>query len=90
MAGLSDRTLTLLGEKILQTAINPEFVRYCPTMDLLAVATVDDHVHVYRFNGQEVFAVTSKQQARVQQVMWKPNGMGLLQVVHALHLGFVL
>ena len=78
MAGLLGKMLTPLGEKVLQTAINPKFIRYCPTMDLLAVATMDDHVHVYRFNGQEVFEITSKQQAKIQQVVWKPNGMGLL------------
>ena len=78
MTAPSERMLTPLGEKVLQTAIDSNFVRYCPTMDLVAVATVDNHVHVHRINGQEVFEINNKQQAKVQQVAWKPNGEGLL------------
>ena len=83
-----EKRLTLVGEKVLEVAINPVYIRYCPTMDLLAVATVDDHVHVYRFNGQQVFEIVEKQQAKVQQIVWKPNGMGFLH--HLLYSLFSL
>lgn len=44
-------------------------------MDLIALATIDEKVHVYRLNGQRVFGVVSKPSvARVNQIRWKPNG----------------
>ena len=74
--------LTTLAEKLVQPAIKPEHVAYCPTMDLIALATVDEKVHVYRLNGQKVFGVVSKQpEARVNQIRWKPNGESQLCLV---------
>lgn len=67
--------LPLLAEKSLQLAINPQNLAYNPTMDLIALSTVDEKVHVYRLNGQKVFGVTSKQQAvKVNCIKWRPNG----------------
>ena len=65
-----------LAEKMVQPALNPEHVAYCPTMDLIAVATVDDLVHVYRLNGQEVFGVANRQDTcEIRKVKWKPDGI---------------
>lgn len=67
--------LNTLCEKAVQPTINPDHVAYCPTMDLIALATIDEKVHVFRFNGQKVFGVTSKDPlAKVNQIKWKPNG----------------
>lgn len=67
--------LDTLSEKAVQPKINPLHVAYCPTMDLIALATIDEKVHVFRFNGQKVFGVTSKDAlAKINQIRWKPNG----------------
>ena len=64
-----------LAEKAVQPAIKPDHIAYCPTMDLISLATVDEQVHVYRLNGQKVFGVQNKQlSAKVSKVKWKPNG----------------
>lgn len=68
-------SLKMLAEKILQAPINPKHLAYCPTMDLLALATADEHIHVFRTNGQKVFGVKRKDSAtRVADVKWKPDG----------------
>ncbi|KAK3168298.1 hypothetical protein OEA41_004745 [Lepraria neglecta] len=67
-----------LAEKVVQPAINPSHVAYCPTMDLIALATIDEHIHIYRLNGQKVFGVQTKQpSAKVDKIKWKPNGQSL-------------
>jgi len=64
-----------LAEKLVQPAVNPRHLAYCPTMDLVALATIDDQIHVYRLNGQEVFGVTNKGDfGKINQIKWKPNG----------------
>ena len=68
-------SLNVLAEKILPQAIRADLVSYCPTMDLLALATVDEQVHVFRLNGQRVFGVPNKKlQCRVTHLQWKPDG----------------
>ena len=67
--------LELRAEKVLPTAIRPELLACCPTMDLIALVTVDEQLHVFRFNGQKVFSVTSRKVARITQLKWKPNGL---------------
>ena len=67
--------LNMLAEKIIQPAINPKHLAYCPMMDLIAFATLDEQVHVHRLNGQRVFGVSGKQSmGRVNDIQWKPNG----------------
>ena len=64
-----------LAEKVVQPAINLSIVAYCPTMDLIALATIDENIQVYRLNGQKVFGIENKQTAaKVAQVSWKANG----------------
>lgn len=65
----------MLAEKVEYPAVNPDHLAYCPTMDLIALATVNEQVHVNRLNGQRVFSVFSKPPgAQVRQLKWKPNG----------------
>ena len=79
------RHLTMLAEKVVQPAINPKHLAYCPTMDLIAFATVDDQVHVHRLNGQRVFGVSGKQSlGEVKSIEWKPNGRNILTYVICL------
>ena len=67
--------LNILAEKVVQPAINAEHLAYCPTMDLIALATTDEQVHVHRLNGQKVFGVTPKEfKGKINGVKWKPNG----------------
>ncbi len=64
-----------MAEKIVQPAIDPNLAAYCPTMDLIALSTIDGQIHVFRLNGQKVFGVaTRKDSGEVNQIRWKPNG----------------
>lgn len=68
-----------LAEKLVQPAVNPQHLAYCPTMDLIALASIDDHIQVYRLNGQKVFGITNKQSVKkVTQIRWKPNGQSII------------
>lgn len=67
--------LDILSEKTLHHAVNPRLVAYCPSMDLLALVTMDQQVLVFRHNGQRVFTVTQKARSlKIDQIRWKPNG----------------
>ena len=67
-----------LAEKVVQPGIEPQTLAYCPTMDLLAFATIDDNVHVHRLNGQKVFGVQSKQGSpKTSKIKWKPDGKAI-------------
>ena len=64
-----------LAEKLVQPAVSPQHLAYCPTMDLIALGSIDEHVHVYRLNGQKVFGIANKHSTRkLRQIKWKPNG----------------
>lgn len=68
-----------VAELILPQRLKPGLLAYCPTMDLVAVATEDDQVQVFRLNGQKVFGVTKRTgNAVVTAICWKPNGMPLV------------
>lgn len=68
--------LKMLVEKALQCPVNPRHVAYCPTMDLLALATADEQTHVFRTNGQRVFSVSRKEPGgKIADIKWKPDGM---------------
>lgn len=67
--------LKMLAEKTMRTPSDPRYMAYCPTMPLLALATVDDQVHVFRTNGQRVFGVSKKESTdRLAGIRWKPDG----------------
>ena len=70
-----DAMLNMLTEKVMPQAIKSNLVAYCPTMDLLALVTVNEQMHVFRLNGQRVFGVSSKKdKCKIIQLQWKPNG----------------
>ncbi|PGH12046.1 hypothetical protein AJ80_06865 [Polytolypa hystricis UAMH7299] len=47
--------LVCVAEKTLPSKCKPRTLTYCPSMDLVALATEDEQVHVFRLNGQRVF-----------------------------------
>lgn len=68
-------SLPLMAEKTMQTPINPKQFAFCPSMNLLALATTDEQVHVFRSNGQRIFGMTRDESARsVTCMQWKPDG----------------
>lgn len=67
--------LNLLVEKVVQPNLRPNYFAYCPTMDLIASATVDEQVNVHRLNGQRVFGISSKSgMGKISGLRWKPDG----------------
>lgn len=77
MAGEGEEAagLKMLAEKTLQSPIDPRHITYCPTMDLLALATADGQVHVFRTNGQRVFGIPKKETTGdIADLVWKPDG----------------
>lgn len=72
---VGEASLTMLAERTLQSPINLKHLAYCPTMSLLALATDDEQVHVFRTNGQRVFGITRKNPAsKITGIKWKPDG----------------
>lgn len=66
--------LELLSEKTLPHAAH--LMRYCPSMDLIALTSTDQQVLIYRLNGQRVYGATQKAGTlQVDNIQWKPNGM---------------
>ena len=67
--------LPRLAEKTVQQPVKASTLAYCPTLDLLALATVEEKVYVYRLNGQRVVGGASKTPGlSIQTIHWKPNG----------------
>ncbi|PCH01811.1 Anaphase-promoting complex subunit 4 [Penicillium occitanis (nom. inval.)] len=65
------------------------FLTYCPTMDLVALATEDEQLYVYRLNGQEVLSADlagdpylDEVKGEIRGVRWKNDGR-LLAVADA-------
>ena len=78
MADASDGMpyLHMLAEKNITHPVKPGLLAYCPTMDLIALATVEERIYVYRMNGQRVFGAGNKDTSlTVKKLRWKPNGM---------------
>lgn len=75
--------LTPVGEKSLPAKCKPRALAYCPSMDLIALATEDDELRVFRLNGQRVFGGCFRgdpylgereEDGEVRAVVWKGNG----------------
>lgn len=50
-------------------------IAYCPTMDLLALATESRNLYVFRLNGQRVFGASYEDSGfDIAWLSWKPNG----------------
>ncbi|KAH8589995.1 anaphase-promoting complex, cyclosome, subunit 4-domain-containing protein [Bisporella sp. PMI_857] len=73
--------LELLSEKTLPQPANDQLLKYCPSMDLVALGSIDQQVLIYRLNGQRVYGATQKAGTlRVQSIRWKPNAGQLLAI----------
>ncbi|OOQ87762.1 anaphase-promoting complex component Cut20/Apc4 [Penicillium brasilianum] len=75
--------LTPVGEKSLPAKCKPSTLAYCPSMDLIALATDDDELRVFRLNGQRVFGGSfqgdpylgeDEADGEVRALAWKGNG----------------
>lgn len=64
-----------LSEKTLPQTVDAHLLVYCPSMDLVALGSIDQQVLIYRLNGQRVYGATQKAGTlRVEAIQWKPNG----------------
>ena len=75
-----------VGEKSLPAKCKATTLAYCPSMDLIALATDDEKLHVYRLNGQHVFGGSfggdpylgeDEEDGEVRALAWKGNGENL-------------
>lgn len=75
--------LTPVGEKSLPAKCKPSTLAYCPTMDLIALATEDEELRIFRLNGQRVFGGSfggdpymgeDEEDGEVRALAWKGNG----------------
>ncbi|KAJ5131355.1 Anaphase-promoting complex subunit 4 [Penicillium bovifimosum] len=75
--------LTPVGENSLSAKCKPQAVAYCPTMDLIALATEDEELRVFRLNGQRVFGGSfggdpylgeDEEDGEIRGMAWKGNG----------------
>lgn len=75
--------LTPVGEKTLPAKCKPSALAYCPSMDLIALATEDDELRVFRLNGQNVFGGSfggdpylgeDEANGEIRALAWKGNG----------------
>ncbi|KAJ6080859.1 hypothetical protein N7499_005733 [Penicillium canescens] len=75
--------LTPVGEKSLPAKCKAGAVAYCPTMDLIALATEDEELRVFRLNGQRVFGGSfggdpylgeDEEDGEIRGMAWKGNG----------------
>lgn len=71
----SQKTMLKVAEKMLPSECKSDTLCYCPTMDLIALATRDESVYVFRFNGQRVFGADfGGEDLTVQKLAWKEDG----------------
>ena len=67
-----------VASKALTEKCKPQALAYCPTMDLVALATENENLHVFRLNGQKVFGTSySDAGFNIVWLRWKPNGSSL-------------
>ena len=74
--------LAPVGEKTLPAKCKPSTLAYNPTMDLIALATDDEELRVFRLNGQRVFGgsfvgdpyLDDVAEGEIRRVIWRGNG----------------
>ncbi|KAF2672956.1 hypothetical protein BT63DRAFT_382837 [Microthyrium microscopicum] len=75
MADEKTENRSLIVSKILGQEVQPNLLRCCPTMDLIATVTRDERVEVFRLSGQRAFSVQRKKKdTKVTSLCWKYNG----------------
>ncbi|EPQ67390.1 Bgt-309 [Blumeria graminis f. sp. tritici] len=64
----------IISDKVLHQTIIPGLVSYCPSMDLIALATKDQGVYIFRLNGERVCGISQQSKHRVERIQWKQDG----------------
>ena len=65
----------LVGKKAIPEICKAHTIAYCPTMDLVALATENRNLYVFRLNGQRVFGASYEDgDFDIAWLRWKPNG----------------
>jgi len=69
-------------QKTLPFSARDGLAAWSPKLDLIAVVTENEHVLLYRMNGQRVwgFAHKAESDARVEKLNWRPDGELLVLV----------
>lgn len=82
--------LTAVAEKTLPAKCKDGLLTYCPSMDLIALASEDEQVHVFRLNGQQVLEADlagdpylDEAKGEVRGIGWKNDGRFLSYSLHA-------
>jgi anaphase-promoting complex subunit 4 len=68
--------LTVAAEKALPAKCKDGLLAYCPTMDLVALASEDEQVHVFRLNGQQVLGADLAGDPYLDEVKGEVRGIG--------------
>lgn len=66
----SNQSFTQLADKSLTADI--KIATWCPTMDLLALATADGQLCLHRLNWQRLWATSPE--STVTSLCWRPDG----------------
>ena len=78
-----------VGTKSLPTKCKANTLAYCPTMDLIALATENNELCVFRLNGQRVFGSSfggdpylgeDEEGGEIRALAWKGNGEFNLEI----------
>ncbi|GHP07719.1 anaphase promoting complex subunit 4 [Pycnococcus provasolii] len=72
MDGGDDEAFAVVREIVTSAAVHR--LAWCHSMDLLAVATVEGAVAVYRLGGQRLWHMLSPGGARTDAIAWSPDG----------------
>lgn len=51
-----------------------KYVTWCNVMDLIAIVTSDNVLHIYRISWQKVSTITPTDDRNINLVEWKPDG----------------
>ena len=75
---LSTTIMHPVGKKTIPEICKAHTLTYCPTMDLIALATGNRNLHAFRLNGQRVFGASYEDSDfDITSLRWKPNGAAL-------------
>lgn len=55
-----------------------KYVSWCSVMDLIAIVTSDNVLHIHRLSWQKVSTITPAEEKNISIVEWKPDGNNLI------------
>lgn len=71
---ISAAQLLLKHEKILPSPLKPHLISICTQLDLIAAATTERQVEVFRFNGHRAMLYKRAHgAASISSIRWSPN-----------------